>query len=614
MPVQTSHHHEGVSLWGKTVLAALLVLTVSLVYGQVYHHGFLNYDDHLYVTDNATVKAGLTRTGVLWAFTTTSAANWHPLTWLSHMLDVQLFGVNPSGHHLTSVFLHILNTLLLLCLLYRTTGEYLKSFFVAALFALHPLHVESVAWIAERKDMLSAFFMLATILLYSLDREKPRAVLYLSALMAYAAGLMAKPMLVTLPFVLLLWDIWPLQRFRPWGRGDDEQRTVPVVRLVMEKLPFFVLSLLSCGVTYYAQFQAGAVASIHTMPFPFRLINALLSYVRYLGNMIWPENLAIIYPLPATLTIASGLLTGLALLALSVVVWHLRSRHPYLLSGWCWYLGTLVPVIGLVQVGQQAMADRYTYIPLMGIFIMIAWGVPACAERWNLRQNALVISAGAVLSLLAVCTWHQLGFWKDNVTLFEHAGRVVPGNFIAYRFLGSALAQQGDMAGAERAFQASLRISPDDDRSHTELGVVLAKERRYNEAVEHFSAALRTYPDSVDTHFQMGNVLIETGKPAEAIVHYKEALRLKPAEAEICYSLGLALAMQGDIAGGVRYLTKAVTLKSDFPEAHYNLGIALIRAGNMSDAVEHFSAAVRINPSFAEARKGLEAAQRLLVK
>lgn len=614
MPIRITHPHEEIPLRGRTVLAALLILVVSLVYGQVYHHGFMGIDDHLYVTDNATVKAGLTQAGILWAFTTTSAANWHPLTWLSHMLDVQLFGVNPSGHHLTSVFLHLLNTLLLLCLLYRTTGEYLKSLFVAALFALHPLHVESVAWIAERKDMLSAFFMLMTILLYSLHREKPRALLYLSALLAYAAGLMAKPMLVTLPFVLLLWDIWPLERFRPWAGADDEQGSVPIVRLVVEKLPFFVLSLLSCGVTYYAQSQAGAVASIHTMPFPFRLINALLSYVRYLSNMIWPENLAIIYPLPATLTIASGMLAGLALLGVSVVVWRLRRRHPYLLAGWGWYLGTLVPVIGLVQVGQQAMADRYTYIPLMGVFIMIAWGVPACAARLKIRRQALIIPAGAVLSLLTICTWHQLGFWKDNVTLFEHAARVVPGNFIAYRLLGSALSLKGDMAGAERAFQTSLRISPDDDMTHTEWGMALAEHKRYNEALMHFSAALRIYPDSADTHFQMGNILIETGKTAEAIAHYKDALRLKPDKAEICYSLGLALAMQGDIAGGISYLTRAVTLKPGFSEAHYNLGIALVRTGNIPAAVEHFSVAVRINPSFAEARKSLEAAKRLRVK
>ena len=628
----------------KIALAILLVVVVSIVYSQTLGHDFLNYDDQAYVTDNNSVKSGLSRHSFIWAFTTTWASNWHPLTWISHMLDYELYGLNPAGHHLTNVLFHSANTLLLLYLLYYTTGMYWRSFFVAALFALHPLHVESVAWVAERKDVLSTFFMLGTLLLYSLYCNRRRGLFYVSALFVYAAGLMSKPMLVTLPFVLLLWDIWPLGRLMSHGESGGKGNQ-PFSRIFIGKLPFFILSLISCVITYSAQHRAGAVAATGSMPFSFRTINALISYVKYLWLTLWPSHLAVIYPLQTALPVTTGLLAGAALLIASVLIMRLRLGYPYLLVGWFWYLGTLVPVIGLVQVGQQAMADRYTYIPLIGVFVMIAWGGAAFRERVPFLKHALTGMAAMVLVLLAICSWRQIGFWKNSVTLFEHAVSAIADNHIAYRLLGNALAQQNDFTGAERAFQSALRIRPDDDLTLTEWGAALAQQKRDAEAIECFTAALRINPDSANAHYNLGavlagegrqaeaigqyrealkinpddrdarnnlaGILLGGGKISEAIYHYKKALLLDPANAGIYYSLGLALSMQGDITTGIAYFKRAIAIRPAFAEAHYNLGIALIRTGNVPEAIRHFKEALSIDPGFDDARKSLKRAETM---
>lgn len=651
--MQIGTHNEWSSKSGRMLIALLLAASIFGIFWQTTHHEFINYDDPLYITDNTHIKEGLTYRSIIWAFTTFYASNWHPATWMSHMLDYEISGLNPGGHHLTNVFIHIANTLLLLYLLYYATGSYWKSTFAAALFGLHPLHVESVAWISERKDLLSALFGFITLIMYFRYVKRPRLLPYLLALLSYTAGLMAKPMLVTLPFCLLLLDLWPLNR---WGFGgrlrghdfhplSDNHTFLSPLRLVVEKIPFFVLSLASCVVTYSAQHIGGSVAALDTMPVSFRIINALVAYVNYIAKMLWPQNLAVIYPLSSTLTVAQGVIAGLALLGISLLVYRLTSRHPYLFVGWLWYLGTLVPVIGLIQVGQQSMADRYTYIPLIGLFVMISWGVPALLKDRRYRRGLLAVSAGMVLIPLAISTWIQLGYWENSITLGDHAVKTVAGNYIAYRLLGHALDQKGDTDEAIKSFAEALRIRPDNDAIHVELARVLAKKKKFDEALRHYAAALQINPNSASAHHNLGLLLAEQGRSEEAINHYLEALRIDPesadvhnslgavylsknkigeaihhyreallrdpGNAEVTYNLGQALAMQGGLDESVTYLNKALIIRPDFAEAHYTLGVALIKMGRPDEGIRHFREALRIKPDFAEARQAMGKALKL---
>jgi hypothetical protein len=550
-----SHNIPGTnSLNMRTIVLLVLMAVVSLVYWQSMHHEFINYDDRLYVTGNPHIKAGLTYDRIIWAFKTVQASNWHPMTWLSHALDYELYGLNPKGHHLTNVIFHIANTLLLLYLLHYTTQKYWQSMFVAALFALHPLHVESVAWVAERKDVLSTVFGFGTLILYTKYTKGRRPLYYVIALTLYALGLMSKPMLVTLPFVMLLWDFWPLGRF-PFKKQRieydlrDLHTNYPPstpLRLVIEKIPFFALSLASCIVTYIAQNKGGAVANVQFVPLLFRVVNALLSYVRYISNMFWPHHLAIIYPMPLTLTIVQGLTAGFVFVAISYLVYRLAYQHPFLSVGWLWYLGTLVPVIGLVQVGNQALADRYTYIPLIGLFIMISWGVPILAKNFRHRRVLLPAGAGLALAALTICTWVQLGYWKNGVTLFSHAIEVVADNYTAYKILGNALGEQGKFAEAERSFQESLRIHPDDEDTHTEWGVVLGKQNKIGEAIDHFNAALQINPDCADAHYNLGVALAKQGRLDEGIRHFRAALQVDPGLVEARKALETAMRLKSE--------------------------------------------------------------------
>jgi tetratricopeptide (TPR) repeat protein len=648
--MQTHNLCPEISGRSRALFAVLLVAVMLVVFWQTTSHEFVNYDDQAYVSGNSHVQQGLTQQSVAWAFTTLQLSNWHPVTWLSYMLDFEIYGLSPFGYHLTNLCFHLANTLLLLYLLYRLTGDYWQSLFAAALFGLHPLHVESVAWIAERKDLLSAFFLFVTLIVYGRYAKQPRPLPYLLALALYALGLMAKPMLVTLPFLLLLWDYWPLGRWACRGKpaGSDSKGApgscpgASPLRLVTEKIPFFALSLASCVVTYYAQQRGGAVASTDEVPLIFRLANALQSYLGYLTSMVWPHNLAVIYPLPATLTAMRGAMAGVVLAGASLLLCRCARRHPFLLTGWLWYLGTLVPVIGLVQVGQQAMADRYTYLPLIGPFIMVSWGVPALAKRLPHPRAVVGISAGLALAALTVCSWVQSGYWKDSVALFERATRAVSDNHIAYRLLGNALAKRGRFSEAEGCFRESLRIRPGDERAHIEWALALAEQKRDGEAMSHYRAALQLNPASAKAHYNLGIMLAGQGRGAEAIGHYlaalriepgredtlanlgaayaaagnlgeavrcyREALRADPGNAELLYDLGSALAMEGDFAEGIDWLNRALVVRPAFAEAHYTLAIALTRRGEAAEGIRHFTEALRINPGFQEARQGLAVA------
>ena len=561
-----------------------LIITTFAVFWQVRNHEFVILDDGKYVTENSHVRDGLTWEGLVWAFTTTHANFWHPLTWISHMLDCELYGLEPAGHHLTNLLIHIANTLLLFLVLERMTGALWPSAFVAAMFALHPLHVESVAWAAERKDVLSTFFYVLTIGSYVRYVEHPGINRYLLVLLTFALGLMAKPMLVTLPFVLLLLDYWPLDRFQfvqQSGNGcaQAQQSVRPnnqkcsFFRLVLEKSPLFVLAAVSCIVAYLAQEQGGALKALNLFPIEVRIANAVFSYASYIGKTIWPQHLAVFYPHPGMLPLWQIAGAGLLLVCISLLVIRAAHRSPYLAVGWLWYLGTLVPVIGLVQVGDHAMADRYTYVPLIGLFIMIAWGSCDISKRWRYRRIVLPISTGVLLCASMISTGFQLRHWQNSTTLFEHALDVTADNTLAHTNLGVVLAGQGKPDEAVFHYTQALRIKPDHLEARINMGVALAAQGKLDEAVAHYSQALHIKPDFAGAHYNLGNALLEQGKTEEAIKHFREALRIKPNDAEVHNNLGIVLAKQGKTEEAIKHFLEALRIKPGYPLARKNLEI-----------------------------------------
>jgi Flp pilus assembly protein TadD len=573
----------------QLLVCLFLIVPTVAVYWQIRSHDFLNYDDDSYVTENRHVQGGLTWKGITWAFTTTHASNWHPLTWLSHMLDCQLYGLNPKGHHLTNLLLHIANTLLLFLVLKRMTGALWRSAFVAGLFALHPLHVESVAWVAERKDVLSTFFWMTTMWAYVRYVECPRLGRYLLVLLLFSLGLMAKPMLITLPFVLLLIDYWPLSRFQ-FGHGEAQRpKSVilshpmsPFLHLVREKIPL-----------------------LDVLPLQVRLANALVAYMSYIGKMIWPVHLAVFYPHPGMPPLWQAAGAGLLLLCVSVVVIRAARRSGYLAVGWLWYLGTLVPVLGLVQVGSQAMADRYTYVPLIGLFIVVAWGVADLAARWRYRRLVLATSAGVVLLALTACTWLQVGHWRHGISLFEHTLDVTANNYLAHLNLGVVLGKQGSLKEATEHFSRGLKIKPNMGALHTNMGLALYKQGRLEEAIDYLSRALQIKPHSAEAHNNIGLALAKQGRLDEAINHFSRALQIKPDDSEARYNLGLALGQQGKPEQALSHYSKTLQMEPDNVEAHYNIGLALARLGRLKEAIEHFSEVLQMEPDNAEAHYNL---------
>jgi len=540
-------------------LICLMLASATLIaFEPLRHNQFLNYDDNDYITENQHVQSGLNLKSIKWAFTTAHAANWHPVTWLSHIIDCRLFGLNPAGHHFTNLLLHIANTLLLFWVLKDITGAIWQSAFVAAVFALHPLHVESVAWISERKDVLSTMFWLLTMAAYVRYVRRHSVIRYIGTLFLFALGLMAKPMLVTLPFVLLLLDYWPLKRLTYYPLSA-------IRHTLLEKLPFFALSAVSSVITFLAQRSGGAVAHIDLLPLSMRFANAPVSYVKYIGKMFWPTKLAVLYPyfgekLSAWLVVTSVL----ALLAVTILVIRLASKHRYLPVGWFWYLGTLVPVIGLVQVGNQPLADRYTYIPLTGLFIIIAWVLPELLAGRRYRKLLLGLSATSVLLVLLVCTRLQVGRWRDSITLFEHAVAVTSNNFAAHYNLGFALASQG----------------------------------RTNEAINHYRQAIKIRPDHFEAYSNLGNLLSEQGKLDEAVSNYRRALEFKPDDAVAHYNLGILLAQQGKFSDALDNFNQALKAKPDYAEAYNNLGNTLLALGRLDEAVACYRQALQLKPDW----------------
>lgn len=545
--------------WRRPALLALaLFLATAAVHWPATGNRFVNYDDDHYVTANPRVQRGLGWETVRWAFTTTELSNWHPLTWLAHSANAHAFGLDPRGHHATSVLLHALNAALLFWLLFLATGARAPSLLAAALFALHPLNVQSVAWVSETKNVLSTFFWLLTLWAYGAWTRRPRAVLYAAALLALALSLLTKPMAVTMPFVLLLLDYWPLDRF---ARGQR--------RLWLEKLPFLALAVALSVIAFVVQREAGSMVAAETIAWPARVSNAIWSYLAYLGQAVWPAGLAVFYPHPEG-ALPLGRVAGAAalLLAVTAVLFRWRERLRPQLVGWLWYLGTLVPVIGLVQVGTQAMADRYAYVPLVGVFVAVAWtGAWLVGRGYFPREVAAGLAATALVAL-SVVTVQQTAVWRDSISLFEHTIAVEPESWVAHYNLGNAYA---DLA-------------------------------RHEDAVVRFRETVRLRPEFARAHNNLGNALDALGRSAEAVPSYERAVQLKPDLVEAYNNLGIAYAAQGRHDAGQAALRTAIQLRPDFLEAHLNLAIELREQGRLADAKAEADRAVSLRPDSALAR------------
>lgn len=494
------------------LVCVILVLATASVYWQVRGHEFVSLDDLKYVGQNEQVQNGLTWKGFIWAFTTRLTSNWHPLTWLSLMLDCQFSEAKAKACHTTNVLFHLVNTLLLLMVLMRMTGALWPSTFVAALFALHPLHVESVAWVSERKDVLSTFFWLMTMWAYVRYTKHPGYARYVPIVVFFVLGLMAKPMLVTLPFVLLLLDYWPLRRLQLRRLNDQpissnemkaENNKTITVCLLVEKLPLFALTVVSCVVTYLVQQSGGAVQSAERIGLTIRITNALTSYLGYIVKMVYPTGLAVFYPHTGTFRIDAAIV--LVLISVLVVRW--APGRPYLPVGWLWYVGTLVPVIGLVQIGGQAMADRYTYVPLIGLFIMISCGAADCMKGKSYRKIILTTAAGVILLPLTICTWRQVSYWRDSITLYERALAVTTNNYLAHTALGLILAENGKTDRAIEHFEEALRIIPDDFMTHRCIALALVQKGMFDKAIKHYREVLRIKPDNKQANRELQELL-----------------------------------------------------------------------------------------------------------
>ncbi len=556
------------------ICVALLVVTIA-TFQQVRNNDFVAYDDTVYVTENPYINAGISTQSVVWAFTKPYASTWNPLASLSHMLDCELFGLNPAWHHIVSLLFHAASAILLFVALKGMTERIWPSAFVAAAFALHPLRVESVAWVAERKDVLSVFFAMLTLWLYARYTKYPNLRKYLLVVVAFVLGLLSKPMLITLPFVLLLLDYWPLGRLRLGRRNmtPDSPSNISPKYVIVEKIPLLALMVVSCVVTYFVQESGGALSDIY--PFRIRLMNALVSYVAYIEKMIYPARLAVLYPHPgSSLPMYKPILAALILTAVSVLVF-LCFRQRYLTVGWLWYLGTLIPIIGLVQTGSHAMADRFVYLPSIGLIIIAAWGAEDVFKKFPYHKTILPLLAASAIVAMMICTRLQIRHWKDTFSLFKRAAEVTKNNYIM----------------------------------HTNYGALLTERRDYEKALYHLEEALRIKPDFSDAYNNLGLLLADQGKTNEAAECYQQALVHSPNNFKAVYNLGNAYLKMGRLDAASAQYKKAIELNPDSPEAHYNMGYVSLEMRRFNDAVTHYKRVLELKPDWYQARANLNTAQ-----
>jgi protein O-mannosyl-transferase len=621
------------------ICLALAILTMT-AFGSLKDCGFINLDDPVYVYENAFVKAGLNANSVRQAFSSELAekcSNWHPITWLSLMLDHQIFGLNPSGYHLINLLFHVINAILLFLILHRMTKKLWSSAFVAALFAIHPLHVESVAWIAERKDVLSTFFWMLTMGAYSYYVKHTGFRRYFFVLMFFVLGLMAKSMLVTLPIVLLLLDYWPLQRCRkkrpdhkihaqgfrsivsdkqkqkskkeqPVKDGleankpaDPEYKWSTVYPLLWEKVPLFALAIFSCIVTYIAQQKGGAVASIQTLSLGVRIGNAFISYITYIGKTIWPSHLAVFYPHPGLL--APWQVWGSIFLFMGItliIIWRAKEI-PYLATGWLWYTSTLVPVIGIIQTGSQAMADRYAYIPLIGLFIIAAWGVPDLLEKWNYRKEILIASSALSILCLSIITWTQVGYWQNSITLFDQTLRVTDDNWLIYNNRGISHNGLGNYRQAIQDFARAIEIKPNYAESYYNRGIAYNGLGNYKQAIEDFNKTIERIPGNADPYISRGIAYNGLGNYRQAIENFNKAIEIRPDHAGAYSNRANAYIGLGNYTHAIEDYNEAIRLKADSEIIYYDRGTLYTMQGQYQLAIEDFNKTISLNPNYIKA-------------
>jgi tetratricopeptide (TPR) repeat protein len=603
-----------------TLICLALALVTAALYWPITRNGFVNFDDEMYIVDNPHITSGLTWTNVVWAFQSGEQANWHPLTWMSHMVDCDLYELNPGGHHLTNLLFHVANTLLLFLLLKRMTGATWRSAFVAAFFAWHPLHVESVAWASERKDMLSTFFWLLTLLAYekyvTIDKRRVAegksgvappvtghpSLLYMLALIFFACGLMSKPMVVTLPFVLLLLDFWPLNRI-----SNFKFQISNVKFLLLEKIPFFALSLAASIVTYLVQKNGSA---LWTTSWDTRLENVLLAYVRYISKFFWPQDLAVVYSYPSRWPVLLAVGAALLLLTWTALSVYRARQYPYLPVGWFWFLGTLVPTIGIVQVGAQSIADRYTYIPSIGFFIVVVWGACDLARCWPEKGKFLPFAGIVALVGCLGVTTIQIGYWQDSRKLFLHAIEVTTDNYVAENCLGKAFEKAGRNDRALVLYTDAVKIAPRYSPAQFNLAICLLAFGKTNEALDHLRAAARLEPHDPDIQYDLGVYFKLNGSPDDAARGFQAALADRPDFPEAQTELGTLLARQKRFAEALPHFAVTVRLKPNDPEARFDLGLALLDNHQPAEAAAQFSEELRLTPNATKAHFRLALARQ----
>lgn len=619
MPQKPTSNKQGQMTNRRTFIFCLgASLIIWAIYGQVLDHSFINFDDTLYITHNQNVQSGLNATNLFWALTTSHASNWHPVTWISHMLDCQLFGLQAGLHHLVNVLFHLGSTILLFVFFNTSTKKFWASAFISLLFAVHPLHVESVAWAAERKDVLSTFWMMLVLVTYTSYTRKPGGKKYLGVLLFFSLGLLSKPMLVTLPFLLLLLDYWPLGRLEiaPISRRYCCFCTPPeqlpkiinkrnIQHLIVEKIPLFLLAGLSSIITLIVQQQSGAVKSLQMMPLLLRLENATVTYIIYLLKMIWPVNLAIIYPFPNSIPFIYVLGALIILSTITVLVFSRRKTEPFLLVGWLWYLGTLVPVIGLIQVGVQAMADRYTYTPLVGIFVMIAF----YADHRYTKTKPLLLTALVVLVCSAIVSWNQTAYWQNSRTIFRHALAVSDNNYTAHNYLALALTEQGEIVEAEKQYHEALNIAPDYLEALVNMGVLLAKQGRRDEAKNYLAKALTLENHNPKILNNLGNIAKSGGELEKSIRYYRRALQENPDYEEALFNLANSLEKQHKYPESITLYNRAINLNPKFVAAYNGLGVVWAKSGDMDQAARYFKMAITVKPGYKHAMSNLRKVQ-----
>ncbi len=602
------------------IIIYLFIVTTSLaVYWPIRNHEFVNFDDDIYVYENRYVQGKLNLDNISWAFSLENKkdTHWHPLTWLSHMLDCRLYGLNPGMHHTTNLIFHIINSLLLFLVFKRMSGDLWQSGFIAVLFALHPISVDTVAWVAERKNVLSTFFWFITTLTYSYYTERPCLLRYLVCLLVFTFGLMAKPMLVTLPFTLLLLDYWPLGRFKSTIEKNDTEKSKvgskcmkaisQTGKLIFEKVPFIALSLTTILISMRSQQRV--VISTDSVPIKLRIANAIVSYIGYIKKMVWPTDLSVYYPFPDQIPIWEIIVAGSLLVFISILILQVLKQMPYLATGWFWFLGTLFPTIGLVQVSLwPAMADRWAYVPFIGLYIVIAWSIPWFLKKLRYRKIGLVLAVTVLFIILMIGTRLQVQHWRNSVSLFDNALKKTDNNYIAYNNLGSALIKQGKIDDAIKYLNAALPIHPYPARPYTNLGDAMVFMKLYDEAIEYYHKALRIDPYYMIAHNNLAIAFTAEGRLDEAIDHYQTALQISPNFDEIYNNLGVAFAARERFDDAINYFSMALKINPTYSEAYNNLGLVVIRKGMIEKAVLYFQEALRLKPGYADAQRNLNRA------